>query len=159
MCVLQLGSRLPSCAVSSGSHAAQRCASFKRAALRLFTNLISHGFLFIWFLLAVQRYCSAATVAPLVCRRFAQLCEIGPIDFLRSLHVDSTIQGDFGHVVRSSVGCLGSEIFWVMCLNLHIPDNAEKHCFEHKSQFLILKYWDSAFPSNTLPKEREFRVP
>ena len=47
--------------------------------------------------------------------RFAQLCEIGPIDFLRSLHVDSTIQGDFGHVVRSSVGCLGSEIFWVMC--------------------------------------------
>ena len=46
-----------------------------------------------------------------------------------------------------------------MCLNLHIPDNAEKHCFEHKSQFLILKYWDSAFPSNTLPKEREFRVP
>ena len=83
---------------------------------------------------------SAATVVPVVCRRFAQLCEIGPIDFLRSLYVDSTIQGDFGHVVRSSVGCLGSEIFWVMCLNLHIPDNAEKHCFEHKSQFLILKY-------------------
>ena len=83
---------------------------------------------------------SAATVVPVVCRRFAQLCEIGPIDFLRSLYVDSTIQDDFGHVVRSSVGCLGSEIFWVMCLNLHIPDNAEKHCFEHKSQFLILKY-------------------
>ena len=60
--------------------------------------------------------------------------------FFRSLYVDSTTQGDFGHVVRSSVGCLGSEIFWVMCLNLHIPDNAEKHCFEHKSQFLILKY-------------------
>ena len=91
--------------------------------------------------------------------RFAQLCEIGPIDFFRSLYVDSTIQGDFGHVVRSSVGCLDSEIFWVMCLNLHIPDNAENHCFEHKSQFLKLKYWDSASSSNTLPKEREFRVP
>ena len=26
-------------------------------------------------------------------------------------YVDSTTQGDFGHVVRSSVGCLGSEIF------------------------------------------------
>ena len=72
--------------------------------------------------------------------RFAQLCEIGPNDFFRSLYVDSTTQGDFGHVVRSSVGCLGSEIFLVMCLNLHIPDNAEKHCFEHKSQFLTLKY-------------------
>ena len=83
---------------------------------------------------------SAATIVPVVCRRFAQLCEIGPIDFFRSLYVDSTIQGDFGHVVRSSMGCLGSEIFWVMCLNLHIPDNAEKHCFEHKSQFLNLKY-------------------
>ena len=47
--------------------------------------------------------------------RFAQVCEIGPRDFFRSLYVDSTTQGDFGHVVRSSVGCLGSEIFWVMC--------------------------------------------
>ena len=72
--------------------------------------------------------------------RFAQVCEIGPRDFFRSLYVVSTTQGDLGHVVRSSMGCLGSEIFWVMCLNLHIPDNAEKHCFEHKSQFLILKY-------------------
>ena len=74
---------------------------------------------------------SPAAIAPVVCPGFAQLCEIGPIDFLRSLYVDSTIQGDFGHVVRSSMGCLGSEICWVMCLNLHIPDNAEKHCFEH----------------------------
>ena len=62
------------------------------------------------------------------------------IEKKENLNVDSTSQGDFDHVVRSSVGCLGSEIFWVMCLNLHIPDNAEKHCFEHKSQFLILKY-------------------
>ena len=46
-----------------------------------------------------------------------------------------------------------------MCLNLHIPDNAEKHRFEHKSQFLILKYRDSAFLSETFAKEREFRVP
>ena len=87
------------------------------------------------------------------------MCEIGPRDFFRSLYVDSTTQGDFGHVVRSSVGCLGSEIFWVMCLNWHIPDNAEKHCFEHKSQFLILKYRDSAFLVETTPKEHEFRVP
>ena len=99
-----------------------------------------------------RRPCSAATVVPLICRRFAQLCEIGPRDFFCSLYVDSTTQGDFGHVVRSSVGCLGSEIFWVMCLNLHIPDNAEKHCFEHKSQFLILKYWDSAFPPTSFRK-------
>ena len=48
-------------------------------------------------------------------RRFAQLCDIGPIDFFRFWHVVSTTRGGLGHVVRSSVGCLGSEIFCVMC--------------------------------------------
>ena len=31
--------------------------------------------------------------------------------FFRFWYVVSTTQGDLGHVVRSSVGCLGSEIF------------------------------------------------
>jgi len=31
------------------------------------------------------------------------VCEIGPRDFFRSLYVDSTTQGDFGHAVQSSV--------------------------------------------------------
>ena len=44
-------------------------------------------------------FVSAATVVPVVCRTFAQLCDIGPRDFLRSLCVDSTTQGDFGHAV------------------------------------------------------------
>ena len=57
------------------------------------------------------RYAQSGRNRPWCFCRFMQLCDIGPIDFFRSLYVDSTIQGDFGHVVRSSVGCLGSEIF------------------------------------------------
>ena len=85
--------------------------------------------------------------------RFAQLCDIGPIDFFRFWHVVSTTQGDLGHVVRSSVGCLGSEIFCVMCVLF----------FRRKALFWAqISIFDPKilrFSFFRCAKEREFRVP
>ena len=93
--------------------------------------------------------------------RFAQVCDIGPRDFFRFWYVVSTTQGDLGHVVRSSVGCLGSEIFWIMCSNYagnantqHSPWHAmlsRVMCHLHPLQCLHGSTFDSNYGAGRAP--------